>query len=330
MTSQNKLRWGIISTGIIANQMAEAIKDVPGSEIWGVGSRNLSTAKSFADKYDIKNALAPYSELIRSPEVDIIYIGVPHPFHFELIMECLKNGKHVLCEKPFTLNANETRECMDLAQKKKLFLMEALWSRFFPVYAEVKKIVGNGTLGKINQITGDFMVERAFEPQHRLFNLELGGGALLDIGVYLLSAAQFFFGKPNLVTGTVKYCETGADLLDNLILRYNDDIYASLVCGFTGYKPQEFTISGTDGYCKISNPFYHPASFVHGTLKEEKTYQYPIKGNGYVYMIEAVQQSVLKGETENLIMPLEETLYQMETMDELRRKWNFYYPGEKL
>ena len=329
MVKQSKLKWGIISTGIIANHMAEAINEVPGSEIWGVASRNLSTARDFARKYQIENIFSPYSELISHPDVDIIYIGTPHPFHYELILECLNNGKHVLCEKPFTLNAKETQECIDLARKKKLFLMEAVWTRFFPVYTEVKKIVRNGTLGKIHQITGDFLVERAYEPGHRLFNLELGGGALLDIGVYLLSTAQFFFGKPDFVYGKAKFCDAGTDLLDNLILHYKRDVYASLVCGFTGHEPQEFTISGTDGYCKISHPFYHPSSFAIGSLDGETRYQYPVKGNGYVYMIEAVQEYVLKGETENAVMPLEETLFQMETMDELRKQWGLVYPGEK-
>ena len=330
MEKHNKLRWGIISTGIIANQMAEAINQVSGSEIWGVGSRNISSAKSFAEKYGIKNALAPYSELISNPDVDIIYIGVPNPFHYELILESLNHGKHVLCEKPFTLNAKEARECIDLAREKNLFLMEAVWTRFFPVMQEIRQLIQDGKIGRVRQITGDFLIQREYDPQHRLYNLDLGGGALLDIGVYLLSTAQFFAGKPEEVDGVAKMCETGADVMDNITLKYSDDVDAALVCGFPGHKPQEFTLTGTKGYCKIQGPFYRPSSFLLGDQNKETLHELPFKGNGYVHMIEAVQQSVLKGETENQTMSLDETLFQMETMDELRRKWNFYYPGEKL
>lgn len=329
MTSQNKLRWGIISTGIIANHMAEAINQASGSEIWGVASRSLPNAQRFAKKYRIKNAMAPYSELIRNPNVDIIYIGVPNPFHYELMLESLNHGKHVLCEKPFTLNAKETQECIDLARGKNLFLMEALWTRFFPLIQEVKQLITSGELGEVKQITGDFLIRRDYDPQHRLYNLDLGGGALLDIGVYLLSVAQFFMGKPDRIEGEAQIGETGADILDNLRLHYPEDVQASLICGFPGHKPQEFAITGTKGYCKIQSPFFKPSAYFSGTDEMETLQEHAIKGNGYVYMIEAVQQSILKGETENAIMPLEETLWQMETMDELRRLWNLRYPGEK-
>ncbi len=329
MTNQNKLKWGILSTGIIANKLAEAINNVPGSEIWGVASRSLPSAQSFAKKYQIQNALTPYSALINNPNVDIIYIGVPNPFHYELIMESLNSGKHVLCEKPFTLNAEETKECIDLARKKNLFLMEALWTRFLPVYREVKQLIRDGKIGKVQQVTGDFLIEKDFDPNHRLYNLELGGGALLDIGVYLLSMTQFLLGKPDNVNGVARIGSTRVDMLDNLQLHYPEDAYASLVCGFTGHKPQGFAISGTDGYCKIQAPFYCPSAFLLGTRETEILNEYPYKGNGYVHMIEAVQQSILKGEKENPVMPLEETLFQMETMDELRKQWGLVYPGEK-
>lgn len=329
MTSHSKLRWGIISTGIIANKMAEAIDYVSGSEIWGVASRSLQNAANFAKKYHIKNALAPYSELIGNPNVDIIYIGVPNPFHYELILESLNHGKHVLCEKPFTLNAKETGECIELARKKKLFLMEAMWTRFFPVMQEVKQIIQAGKLGQLHQIEGDFLIERAYDPKHRLYNIDLGGGALLDIGVYLLSMAQFFSGKPESAEGAARIGTTGVDMLDNLHLQYPGDVYASLVCGFTGHKPHEFALSGSQGYCKILPPFYCPSSYVLGNVESETLFERPYKGNGYVHMIEAVQESVLKGETENQVMPLEETLYQMGTMDKLRQQWGLRYPGEK-
>ncbi|MBE0652114.1 MAG: Gfo/Idh/MocA family oxidoreductase [Bacteroidales bacterium] len=329
MKKRNKFRWGIISTGIIANKMAEAINQVPGSEILGVASRRQENARGFAEKYHIKNAFYPYSELITNPDVDIIYIGVPNPFHYELIIESLNNGKHVLCEKPFTLNAKESRECIDLARKKNLFLMEAMWSRFFPAMKELKQIIRDEKLGQLHQVTGDFMIERAYDPEHRLYNIDLGGGALLDIGVYLLSIAQFFLGKPESVAGVARIGSTGVDMLDNMHLRYPGDVYASFVCGFTGYKPYEFVISGSEGYCKITSPFYCPSSFVLGNMGTKKSYNFPYRGNGYIHMIEAVQESILKGETENPLMPLEETFFQMETMDKLRDQWNLIYPGEK-
>ncbi len=329
MTSQNNVRWGILSTGIIAHKLAEAIPQAPGSEIWGVASRNLESAQRFANEFHINNALAPYSELIASPEVDIIYIGVPNPFHYELIIESLNHGKHVLCEKPFTLNATEASECIALARKKGLFLMEALWSRFFPVMQEVRQLLQEGKLGTLHQVTGDFLIERDFDPEHRLYNPDLGGGALLDIGVYLLSVAQFLLGKPENVSGMARLGPTGVDMLDNLQLRYPGDVYASLVCGFTGHKPHEFMISGSEGYCKIPSPFYCPSSYILGNKNSEKSFHLPYKGNGYVHMIEAVVQSLRKGETGNPLMPLEETLYQMKTMDTLRQQWQLQYPGEK-
>ena len=329
MKEEHKLRWGIISTGMIANQMAEAINNVSGSEIWGVASRSLPNAQQFAEKYHIQNAFAPYSELIRNPDVDVIYIGVPNPFHYELILESLNNGKHVLCEKPFTLNAKEAKECIDLAREKNLFLMEAMWTRFLPTVQQVKKLVQNGEIGSLTQITGDFLIQREYDPEHRLYNLDLGGGALLDIGVYLLSVAQFFAGKPDEIDGVAKMCETGADVLDTLMLQYPDNVNASFVCGFPGHKPQKFSLVGTKGYFTIESPFYKTDAFILGNKKEETFYEYPYKGNGYVHMIEAVQQSVLNGETQHEVMPLEETLFQMETMDKLRQKWNLSYPGEK-
>ncbi len=324
-----KINWGIISTGIIANNFAVSLKDELGSNLYAVASRSEEKAKAFAEKYSIEKYYTPYESLIEDPGVDIIYIGVPNQAHYPLIKQCLEAGKPVLCEKPFTLNAAEAKECIELAKEKGLFLMEAMWTRFFPIIQEINRKIKDGILSDIRFIQADFMAYRPYDPTHRLFNMELGGGALLDLGIYPLSVSNYFLGQPTDVKGQCIYCDTGADFIDAILLTYPNDINAMLSCGFKARKPRECWIVGAKGYIKIHEAFYKPHRYSI-VLEGEKTqeFHHPIKSNGYIYMIESVNNCLRKGLTENPVILLSETLAQMEIMDGLRREWGVVYPEE--
>lgn len=325
----DSIRWGIMATGTIAASLAAAIQDVEDAELLAVGSRSLESAEAFGDTWRIPRRYGSYEELVADPDVDVVYIATPHAFHADNMRLSLEAGKHVLCEKPFTLNARQAEACVALAREKGLFLMEAMWMRMIPAIAQVRQWLTDGQIGEVRMLQADFSFDIDFDPDHRLFDPALGGGALLDVGIYTLSLASLVLGSPATVTGQAVVGETGVDELDGIILGYPSEALAILTCGIRLSRPATATISGSQGRILIHRPFFRPDTLTLERQNEEpETVRIPFIGNGFVHEVTEVNQCLHNGRLESPLMPLDETVQLMRQMDKLRAMWGVVYPGE--
>jgi predicted dehydrogenase len=309
--------------------MAQALHQVEEAELLAVASRSQAGADEFGDRWRVPRRYASYGALGGDPDVDVVYIATPHSLHHENMLLCLNAGKHVLCEKAFTLNARQAAQCIALARQKRLFLMEAMWMRFFPAMAQVRRWLQAGVIGDVRLLQADFCFHLPFDPGHRLYDPALGGGALLDLGIYPLSLATMVLGFPQRVLGHAHLGRTGVDELDTMLLIYDQGATASLACSMRVYRPREAVIAGTAGTIRVHDIFFRPQRLTLQRLGQEpETVDVPYRGNGYVHEVEEVQRCLAAGKTESDLMPLDETLGLMRLMDALRRQWSVTYPGE--
>ena len=323
------IRWGILSTGSIAHSFAKGLASAKDAELVAVGSRTQEAADTFGDEFNVPRRHASYADLANDPDVDAIYVATPHSLHKENTMLCLEAGKAVLCEKPFTINAAETREMVELARKKQIFLMEAMWTRFIPLMCRVRELVAEGAVGEVRMVSADFGFRAGFNPEGRLFAPALGGGGLLDVGVYTISFASMILGRPTRVTGLCHLGESGVDEQAAVVLGYDAGRLALLSCGVRINTPHEATILGTDGQIRIHPAFWKPTDMtVRASGKDPEDMAIPFEGNGYNYQAEEVGHCLREGKTESSIMPLDESIEIMETMDEIRAQWGLKYPME--
>ncbi len=328
--ADNKINWGIIATGNIAHCLAHDIALSPGSQVQAVASRRLPSAQQFAEQYGVPEYYGDYGSLLSSPKVDLVYIATPHPMHFNLVVDALNAGKHVVCEKPMTLNFKQAQVCIDLAKVKKRFLLEAVWMRFFPAYTQVKRWLANGAIGTPQWLDVSFSIDVPFNPSHRLYSPELGGGALLDLGIYPISLATMLFGYPQQVTGTASIGNTGVDEANQLQFSYADGFQAQLSSSMRYSKPITAAILGSEGRIDIHENFLCPWKISlsrhdgHHSVK-----QYPFNSKGYTFQIAAAEQSLKQGALETLQMPWQDTLATMAIMDKLRQQWGIRYPAEQ-
>jgi predicted dehydrogenase len=325
-----KVRWGILGTGAIARQFVRGLRSVPDAEVFAVGSRSEASASKFADKRNISHRHAGYAGLASDPDVDVVYIATPHPFHAENATLCLEAGKPVLCEKPFSVNAAEAERVVGLAREKGLFLMEGMWTRFFPLMEEVRRLVSTGALGEVRMLNVDFGFRAEADPASRLFAPWLGGGALLDVGVYCVSFASMVLGPPSGSVGIPHLGDTGVDEQASIILEHEGGRLANLSVGIRTTTPQEATIMGTEGYVRIHHPWWRPQSMtISRPGEEDETIEAPVTGNGFNYEAAEVMRCLEAGKTESNIMPLDETISVLRTMDGIREAWGLRYPGEE-
>ncbi|MCS6869851.1 MAG: Gfo/Idh/MocA family oxidoreductase [Anaerolineae bacterium] len=323
------IRWGILSTGRVARAFAAALKMVPDAKLLAVGSRHRVTADEFAINYDVPRAYSSYEALAADPDIDVIYIGTPHPMHAENTLMCLRAGKHVLCEKPFAMNAAQAKAMIDLAREKRLFLMEAMWTRFIPAVAHAKRLIDQGVIGKVWMMSGTFGFRAPFNPKGRLFAPELGGGSLLDVGVYVLSFASWLFGVPRSIRSAARLCSTGVDEHAVMQLVYQGGELAALASAISVRMPIEVLLAGTEGYLTLHEPFYKTNRFTITPVEgEPQTYTVPYEGNGYQFQAMEVVRCLQTGLLESPTMPLDETLQIMQTMDAIRAQWGLKYPNE--
>jgi len=323
------IRWGILGTGWIASQFARGLSATPGAELIAVGSRTQASADKFAEQFNIPRRHATYEALAGDPDVDAIYISTPHPFHAENSMLCLEGGKAVLCEKPFAINTRETDVVIDLARRKGLFLMEAMWTRYLPAIVRLRELIAAGAIGEVRMITADFGFRTEFNPKGRLFDPALGGGALLDVGIYPISLAFMVLGAPATVTSTVHLGETGVDEQSAYLFGYDGGQIALLSSATRTATPQEAYIMGTEGTIKISTPWWNASAVILTRPgKEPEVISPPREGNGYNYEALEVARCLKSGKLESDLMPLDETRAIMRVMDTIRAQWNFKYPGE--
>jgi len=346
--SPSVFRWGILGTGNIAHQFARALTDLPGHRLQAVGSRSAEKARAFADEFahadqdnvrahasyedlardqDNVRAHASYEDLARDPEVDAIYIATPHPAHAPNALMCLLYGKHLLVEKPFTLNAQEAEAIILTARDKGLFVMEAMWTRFFPLMDRVREMIRDGAIGEPRMLQADFGYRSDKGPEHRHLNRKLGGGALLDVGVYPLSLAHMLFGPPEKVAGVAHMGVTGVDEEAAITTLHEDGRIACLTTAVVLRTPQEAHILGTAG--RIHANWWQPKAMTLTRADgSEELIEVPYEGNGYRYEAEEAARCIRAGMLESPLMTLQETLDLMRTMDTLRASWGLKYPGE--
>jgi len=303
---------------------------LPGAEVLAVGSRSEVSAEGFAEERSIPRRYASYEDLASDPDVDVVYVATPHPFHAENAELCLEAGKAVLCEKPFTVNAAEAERVVSLARERELFLMEGMWTRFFPLMERVRRMTSNGEIGELRMLTADFGVRFDLNPASRLFALELGGGALLDVGVYCVSLASMILGPPVRAVGLSHLGETGVDEQAAVVLEHEAGRLSNLTMGIRTATPQEATVLGTEGYVKIHAPWWRPTTMtVSRPGREDETIEAPVTGNGFNYEAAEVMRCLDEGRTESDVMPLDETISVMRAMDDLRAAWDLRYPSEE-
>jgi predicted dehydrogenase len=330
MKMKSKIRWGILGTGAIAKKFAEALLSLPDAELVAVGSRASDTAESFGKAFSIAHQHADYDKLANNTDVDIIYIATPHPFHMENTLLCLKAGKAILCEKPFAVNAGQAKQMIDTARAEKLFLMEAMWTRFLPLIVKVRQWLEQGLLGPVRLLQADFGFKGNWDPKSRLFNPQLAGGAILDVGVYTLALASMVFTEPPAkITALAHLGQTGVDEQSAMLLGYSNGQLALLSCAVRAQTPRQAAVIGTKGMLRIHSPFWCPTTATISLEgKDDQTIEMPFKGNGFEYEAKEVMQCLRAGKLQSDIMPLDETLLIMKTMDEIRAQCGLKYPME--
>jgi predicted dehydrogenase len=325
------IQWGILGTGNIASQFAQALRLLPEAGLLAVGSRSQESADAFAGAHRVPRAYGSYEALARDPGVEVVYIATPHHLHKDNSLLCLEHGKAVLCEKPFTLDAREAALVVHTARAKGLFCMEAMWNRFVPIVRELDTLLSQGAIGDVRMLNASLGLPFAFNPQHRVFAPPMGGGALLDLGVYPVSFALRQFGKPTRITSHAVMGETGVDEQLSILLDFPEGRQATLGASLRNRLQNDAALLGTRGMLHLHEPLNCPSTLtwtptraIGGTdtpLQPPRTLTRPVLGNGYAHEAVEVMRCLREGLLESPLMPLEETLLIMHTMDAIQATW---------
>ena len=324
------LHWGILATGGIAHAFTSDLRTA-GLDVTAVGSRSIESARAFAEQYDIPHAHGSYEELVSDPEVDIVYIATPHPGHVENALLALDHGKHVLVEKPFTLNADEAAVIRDRAALKGLLAMEAMWTRYLPHMVRIREILSEGTLGEIRVVSADHTQKISTDPGHRLNALELGGGALLDLGIYPISFAVDVLGVPERITAFARLSDAGSDAEVATVFVHPGGALSTTVSSSRGAGANVAQIVGTEARLEIDRVWYTPTTFrvvtPDGSVREE--FDGAVEGRGMQYQALAAERLVAAGATSSDILSIDDTIAIMGVLDEVRRQIGVVYPSER-
>jgi predicted dehydrogenase len=323
------LRWGILGTGGIAHLFTSDLK-LEGFNVTAVGSRNQATADEFAAAHGIARAHASYEALVADPEVDVVYVSTPHPFHAENATLALEAGKHVLVEKPFTINAAEAQAVVDLAAERGLVVLEAMWTRWLPHMVRIRELIASGVLGEVRTVLADHNQKLSADPNHRLQAPALGGGALLDLGIYPVSFAWDVFGAPASVTAISSPTLTGVDRQTAILLGYPDGQQAVLHTALDTRGPNQAAVIGTEGRIEIDSVWYNPTSFTvyDATDTVIERYESSVQGRGMQFQASALEAIVATGKLVGTELTPEETVAIVGTLDEIRRQIGLRYPNE--
>jgi predicted dehydrogenase len=319
------VKWGVIGLGKIAEIFINDLIKVKGGELFAVASRTQSKADDFAEKFQVKHAYGSYIELLENPEVDVVYIATPHVFHHENTLEVLKHKKAVLCEKPLAMNTKQVKEMQALAKQNKVFFMEALWTDFMPGLQLLKDIQKNNTYGNIRNLKAEFCFEPEFNENSRLFNKKLGGGALLDIGIYPVYLALRLMGKPDKIEAHAQFNQTDVDVETNIRFWYNNAASADLFCSLKETTKSEALIEFEKAEITIHERFHESDKLSIKTENEVIKKDFDHQYRGYNFEIEHVQECLQKGLTESPFMTFAFSLSLMETLDEIRNQIGLNY-----
>ncbi|CAA9313392.1 MAG: Putative oxidoreductase [uncultured Friedmanniella sp.] len=317
VTSTPTVRWGIVGPGRIARNVVSDFQHVDGAEAVAVASRSLDRARAFADEHGLAAAYGSYGEIIAADDLDALYLATPHPQHHALALAAIEAGKAVLVEKTFTATVAGAEEVIAAARRRSVFAMEAMWTRFQPAIVAARTLVDDGAIGEVRQLQADLGVDRTFDPTDRLFDPAQGGGAMLDLGVYVVSFAQYFLGTPDRVVAHGSLAPTGVDAEAGLLLGYQDGRAATLLASLRHQTPGAARIQGTTGWIEVQPRFHHPRTIVlHRRGAEPEVITRPPVGGGYAHELAEVTEAVAAGRTESTVMPLDDTLAVQRILNE--------------
>ena len=361
------IRWAVWGAGAIANKVISDLHLVESATLHAAGARNIERARSFAQQHGAARSYDSLPAMLQDAAIDIVYVATPHHLHMQDCIACIEAGKAVLCEKPFTLNATQAQRVVDAARRHKVFCMEAMWTRFIPAVKEVKRLVDSGAIGRVRLMQGTFAFAATPNPASRLFDPVMGGGALLDIGIYPVSFAHHMLGAPEMVRGLATIGDTGVDVQSTYQLHYSGGALADLSASLLVPGHNEFILYGETGTLRLCKPFYSAHRFVleqhalpvahHAALANPaglrkllaspaarslrrrlsslaaawpsgRSHTLPFPGYGYQFELTEVCRCLREQRTESDTMPLQHTLEVMRMMDELRSQWGLVYPQE--
>jgi len=304
-----QIRWGVVGPGRIAEKVVEDFAVVDGARAVAVASRSQARADDFAARHGLDRAYGSYKEILADPDVDVLYVATPHPQHHAIALAGLHAGKALLVEKSFTATTPGAAEVIDLARETGVFVMEAMWTRFQPAVVAMRELIADGAIGEVRSVQADLGVTRQYDPADRLFDLALGGGALLDLGVYVVSFAQMLLGTPERVVAAGSLFPSGADAEAALLLDYADGRTATLTTSLRNALPGQARVFGTAGWIDVLPRFHHPETIVlHRAGAEPETITRPPLGAGYAHELIEVTEGVREGRQESTVMPLADTL----------------------
>ncbi len=325
----DKIKWGVMGLGKIAGKFAADLILSENSLLYAVASRDIDKAKKFAAKHSAVNYYGSYRELAEDPGVDIVYIATPHPLHYENTMMCLENNKAVLVEKPIAMNYKQAKEMTDKAKEKGVFLMEAMWSRFIPSIEKALEIVDSGEIGEVIYTKGDFGFIGDPDPEKRVYNKKLGGGSLLDIGIYPLYLSQLFLGTPEKIQATARFSNTGVDSFLAALLEFKNNKKAFIESSFEFLTPTEGFIFGDKGFLKLHTRFHHTTKIsVYHYEDFARDINFDLKGNGYYYEIESVNKCLNEKLLENPKYTHSDSLNLISSMDKIRKIIGLEYDAD--
>ena len=328
------IRWGILGAGRIARKFASDLRLAENCELMAIGSRSQQSADEFNKEFPVQYCHYSYEELAQNPEVDVIYIATPHNLHYENTLLCLQHNKAVLCEKPFAMNSRQAIEMIKLAKEKKLFLMEALWTKFHPHYIKTLEMVQQGLLGEITSVLVNFGFKPIPPVPVRLFDPALGGGTVMDIGIYNVFIAMSVLGKPDHIEATMTPASTEVDEQCAILFRYKNGALAQLFSTFSSDLATEADICGGEGRIRLTSRFYEPSSTIEFSKGKADTKQViPVhkeQGFGYQYEARHVNDCLRNGLTESNIVSFADTILLMETLDKIRKVAGIHYPTDEV
>jgi len=324
----DRIRWGIAATGGIARGFAQGLVETPDAQIVAVASRSAERAESFGAEFDIPHRHASYDDLAADDDIDIVYVATPHARHDADTLLFLEAGKHVLCEKPFALNAVQAQRMIDTARERGLFVMEAIWSRFLPAYVILGELLAESAIGEVDSVDASFGLQFPWDPAHRLFDLALGGGALLDLGIYPLQLASLVLGAPTQVRAVGALGSTGADEHVAAVLAHESSALATVRAATRVNLECTARIAGTDGVIDLPAFMHCPDSLTITTPRGVERRDAPIVGQGLRYQVGEVHRCLRAGAHESAVIPHAETLGLAATMDRIREQIGVRYPGE--
>lgn len=328
--AEKKFKWGVMGPGRIAHEFARGLQVIEEASLYAVASTTPGKAEQFAGQYGGAKTYSTYEALVNDPEVDGVYIATPHRYHFENAMLCLNAGKPVLCEKPLTVNAKETKELIKTSKEKKVFLMEALWTRYLPIYPVIRKWLDEKAIGDISLMVGTFGANVPKDKDDRWQNPELAGGTLLDMGIYPITVSQWVMqSQPKSFVASAHIGNTGIDELTTFSLKYENDVISQSHSSFMSDHINDFWIYGSKGRIRIHPHFWGTTKATLFTDEQELTVEKPLRAGGFEYQTEEAMRCIRAGLLESPGMTHADTLANMELMDSIRAEIGLKYPFEK-